>query len=126
MSSYGIERIIVDLQHLDYTIDVFRNVSNIDYVVIRNFHISLGQFKDRSIDLAIPIPKDYPRTIGSSIHIKSEPILLDYNDTVSGKRNIIKSPLGEDWRYWSFRFQINPVNPTKDLISQINGIFKNI
>lgn len=126
MSIYGSVRLIADLRLLEHQVNIIDNIGGIDYVVVCNYLISVGQFSDRVIDLAIPTPKEYPRAIGSSIHIKSNPHLLDYNDTIPRKRNIIESPLGEKWRYWSFRFQINPENPTKDLMSQINGIFRNI
>lgn len=126
MSTYGKERLFNDLISEGYLADYMRDSSGVDYVVINNYVIQFGIFKGREIALAIPVPNDYPRTSGSCIHIKSDPMILDYKDTIQGKRNIIQSNLGADWRYWSFRFNLHTENPTIDLMSQINGIFKNI
>lgn len=127
MSQYGKERLFNDLVLLGYRLIEHVHLTNgQDYVVLRDFKIEHGIFKDSVIDLALLAPKEYPRTVGPSIQVKSNPHLLDKKDSVSGKRNIIDSPLGAEWRYWSFRFMLSPNDPTKDLMTQINGIFRNI
>ncbi|MBI6117965.1 E2/UBC family protein [Salegentibacter maritimus] len=123
---YGTERLIDDLQALGYKVVPVVANNGKKFVQIDKYEVKVGQFKGRVIDLAIPAPNQYPRSVGPSIHVKSDPMLLDKKDTIKGTRNIINSPLGEPWRYWSFRFNLNAQDPTKDLISQINGIFKNI
>jgi len=122
----GKEKLFDDLIILGYQVEHISDSKGNNYVVIKDFSIPIGQFAGRNIDLAIPVPNDYPRVVGPCIHIKATPQLLDNKDTIKGKRNIINSPLGNDWKYWSFRFNLSPQNPTKDLISQIHGIFKNI
>lgn len=126
MSEYGKERLYNDLISDGYSPEYLRDTKGMDYVVITEYVIQFGIFKGQVIALAIPVPKDYPRTTGASIHVKSNPHLLDNKDTIKGKRNIIYSNLGNEWRYWSFRFNLSSENPTNDLMSQINGIFKNI
>jgi hypothetical protein len=126
MIKYGPSRLTEDLQNLGYSINSISASNGKDFVQIENYKVKTGRFEGRVIDLAIPAPNEYPRTVGPSIHIKSDPVLLDKQDTLHNKRNIIESPLGGQWRYWSFRFNLNSENPTKDLMSQINGIFKNI
>ncbi|MBS2101197.1 hypothetical protein [Carboxylicivirga linearis] len=126
MSVYGKERLYNDLISDDYSVEYLTDSKGMDYVAITEYEIQFGIFKGQGIALAIPVPKDYPRTAGASIHVKSNPHLLDCKDTIAGKRNIINSNLGNEWRYWSFRFNLSAENPTKDLMSQINGIFKNI
>lgn len=126
MTEYGPSRLIEDLKILGYNGFLVVGSNGQKFVQIENYDINVGQFKGRVVVLAIPAPDQYPRTVGPSIHIKSDPLLLDKRDTIQGKRNIINSPLGGEWRYWSFRFNLNTENPTKDLMSQINGIFNNI
>lgn len=126
MNLYGKERLFIDLQQLGHLVEYLNDTKGNEFVVIRDYCINVGQFKDRIIDLALPAPKDYPRIVGPCVHVKSNPILFDNSDTIKGKRNIINSPLGGEWRYWSFRFNISQDNPTEDLMSQINGIFRNI
>lgn len=126
MNMYGKDRLKDDLSSIGYEVDCISDGNRANYVLIKNYKIELGIFKGREVDLAIPVPNDYPRTVGPSLQIKSSPHLLDKKDTIPGKRNIINSPLGEAWRYWSFRFNLSPENPTQDLMTQINGIFRNI
>lgn len=126
MSEVGKERLFNDLKNLGYQVEFLIDNKGTNYVVIREFLIPMGQFEGRIIDLAIPVPNDYPRVAGPCIHIRAMPQLLDNKDTIKGKRNIINSPLGSEWKYWSFRFNVSQENATKDLMVQINGIFKNI
>ena len=127
MSHYGKERLFNDLILLGYQIIEHVQATNgQDYVVIKSYEIEHGIFEGRIIDLALHAPKEYPRTIGPSIQVKSSPHLLEKHDSIPKKRNVIDSPLGSEWRYWSFRFSLNQNDPTKDLMTQINGIFRNI
>src|SRR5262249_51063991 len=67
---------------------------------------------------------DYPRTVGSSIHVRAAPQLFEYG-SVPGVRNVIESGLGLEWRYWSHNFGWTGERSTRRLISQINTIFAN-
>lgn len=95
-----------------------------NYVVIDDYEIELGKFKGEKIQLGLLAPSDYPRRVGASIHVRSSPILYDKQDTLPGVRNILDSPLGEDWRYWSYGFRAEPVDTARNLMEQINGVFK--
>ncbi len=95
------------------------------FVLIKDFEIPSGRFAGRRIELGIPAMDDYPASVGSSIHIKAAPQLLDYSDTVASVRNIVKSALGDEWRYWSHRFVWSKDRSARRLISLINGVFNN-
>lgn len=95
------------------------------FAIIYGYQILLGKFTGRVIDLGIPATADFPRSIGSSIHIKANPQLFEKHDTIPGVRNIIDSPLGPDWRYWSKNFGWADERSARRLISQINEVFKN-
>lgn len=123
---YGIDRFIQDLSEIGYNSEKVITANNANYAVIRDFEIPVGRFQGRIIDLGIPVPNDYPRLVGASIHIKALPQLLELSDTIPNVRNIIASPLGQEWRYWSFRLEVFPENTTQNLISQIHGIFQRI
>ena len=125
---YGIDRFLQDLTDSGFMIEKMVVADNIDYAVIRNFEVPGGRFQGRIIDLGIPVPNDYPRLVGSSIHIKASPQLLEYTDSIPGVKNIIVSQLGQEWRYWSFAFKAEPEDTAKaqNLIFQINGIFQRI
>jgi len=123
---YGIDKFLIDLSILGYSHEKLTGTDNQNYAVIRNFDIPVGRFQGRIIDLGIPVPNDYPRLIGTSIHIRSVPQLLEYTDTIPNVRNIITSALGSEWRYWSFRLEVTPENTTLNVIHQIHGIFQRI
>lgn len=121
----GIVRLLEDLTTLGYTPEPIKDGSGVDYALISGFRIPAGKFEDRVIDLAIPAPFDYGRLVGSSMHLRSTPILMDYQN-IPGVRNIIASNLGAEWRYWSFAFKFSPSDPTQYLITQIITILRNV
>src|SRR6266542_2724962 len=120
---YGIDRFLQDLSDLGYPAEKMLDADNLDYAVIRNFEVTVGRFQGQIIDLGIPIPNDYPRLVGTSIHIKAAPQLLEYTDTVANVRNIIASKLGQEWRYWSFRLEAFPENTSQNLIFKFMEYF---
>lgn len=122
--SFGVNRLIEDLVNLGFNeVSVVKDNANVNYAVIANFEIPAGSFCGKCIDLAIPVPDQYPQLFGASIHLRSEPHLVPFGQVVN-LRNVIESGLGAAWQYWSYRFNILPDNPTAQLISQINEIFR--
>lgn len=124
--SIAVQKFLDDLVALGYTPELVTASSNQQFAIIRNYQIEIGRFAGKIIDLGLPAQLDYPRMVGQSIHIKSDPILLDKSDSQSGVRNIIDSPLGQEWRYWSYRFTAYPEETAKQLMIQVNGVFKRI
>lgn len=124
-TGYGPERLISDLNSLGYQADLVKAHDGTTYAVTRNYEIPIGRFAGRVIDLGVLATSDFPRTVGASIHVLATPQLFDFKDSVPGVRNIIKSALGPDWRYWSHNFNWSDGKTTRRLMSQINGIFGN-
>jgi hypothetical protein len=122
---YGPERLINDLRNLGFTGVTLATVTDGNkFAIIRDYEITLGQFSGRIIDIGIPATADFPRTVGSSIHVRALPQLFE-KQNVPGVRNIIDSPLGNEWRYWSKNFGWAEERSARRLISQINEVFKN-
>jgi hypothetical protein len=128
--NYGIDRLIAEIAALGYT-----NVSKVraaqpgstavfDYAVILDYEVQMGRFAGRVIALAVPAPADFPRSVGASIHVRADPQLLEI-ENVPNVRNIIASPLGPEWRYWSHNFNWSGERDksTARLFAQINSIF---
>jgi hypothetical protein len=123
---YGPERLINDLRQLGFSdLELVRTGNGSSFAVILGYQILLGQFAGRVIDLGIPATADFPRSVGSSIHVKANPQLLEKHNTIPGVRNIIDSALGQEWRYWSKNFGWAGERSARRLISQINEVFKN-
>jgi hypothetical protein len=118
----GIERLLADLRDLGYSTAERVEAGGMPYAVIPDFQIAGGSFDGRIIGLAIPAAADYPRGAPCSIHIKANPVL--FAATIPNKVNILVSPLGGDWQYWSFRFILATQYPTTDLMAKINDIFR--
>jgi len=122
--SFGHERLIEDLKGLGFDqVSVIKDTGNTTYALIPNYEIPAGSFAGQLVDLAIPAPADFPRSTGSSIHLRKVPHLVGFGN-VPVLRNVIPSNLGTQWQYWSYRFIINSTCPTSQLMSQINGIFR--
>lgn len=121
--TFGVNRLVEDLKSLGFNhVSVIKDNTG-TYALIPNFEIPVGSFAGRAIDLAIPAPDQYPQQFGASIHIRSLPHLVEFG-FIPNVRNVIQSNLGNDWQYWSYQFNVGPLNPTSEFISQINGIFK--
>ena len=125
-SFYGLERLQGDLVDLGYVIE--KVIANgIMYVVIPDYEIVIGRFQGQIIDLGIPATPDFPRTVAPSIHVRATPQLLEKKDSIPSIRNIIDSPLGPEWRYWSRNFGWNGTEKSaRRLMNQIKGVFANV
>ena len=123
---YGPDRLLKDLAEMGHEAERMAGADGNVYAVIRGFVVPLGRFADRVIDLGLLAPADYPRSVGSSLHVRAEPQLLEYGH-VPGVRNVIQSPLGPEWRYWSHNFGWSGMErSTRRLLSQINEIFAHV
>ena len=120
---FGVERLCDDLAVLGFKAEQFEDEQKNLFVIVREYVIELGRFTGRVIDLGLLIPSNYPQGVGSGIHVKSAPHLLDTGDTLPKVRNITGSSLGPEWRYWSKNFGWNGERSTGQLMSQINEIF---
>jgi len=122
---YGPERLVEDLQGLGYAaVQVIAN-DGTSFAVIPGFVVPCGKFVGRSIDLGLQAPADFPRSVASAIHVRSQPHLFDHGDSVPNVRNITGSALGGEWRYWSHNFGWQGEKSARRLMSQVNGIFAN-
>jgi len=122
---YGPERLLKDLAELGYPAEKVTANGTI-FAIISGYEIEIGRFQGRVIDLGIPSTPDFPRTAAPSIHIRANPQLLEKTDSIHNVRNIIDSPLGPEWRYWSRNFCWNGAEKsTRRLLNQIKGIFSN-
>ena len=121
----GQDRLSNDLMNMGYEVEKIAASDGNKFTVIHNFKVPLGRFAGRVIDLGILAMPDFPQSIGSSIHVNADPQLFDYSDTTPNIRNITKSALGDEWRYWSKRFDWSKDKTTRRLMSLIHGVFEN-
>jgi len=120
---FGVDRLSEDLALLGFKAEQFEDPQKNIFVIVHGYLIELGRFAGRVIDLGLLVPSNYPQGVGSCIHVKSSPHLLDVSDTVPNVRNVTASSIGSDWRYWSKNFGWNGERSTRRLMSQINEIF---
>lgn len=120
---FGVDRLIEDLRGLGYAeVELALGSDGNPFAVLRGYTVPLGRFAGREIDLAVPAPPNYPQGVGAAIHVRATPQLLP-DGNVPGVRNVIASPLGPDWRYWSHNFGWSGERSTRELLGQINRIF---
>lgn len=121
---YGPDRLFRDLRELGH--DVEEAVAGgARFAILRRFEVPCGRFVGREIDLGIQATADFPRSVSSAIHVRATPQLLDFGDTQPGVRNITRSALGPEWRYWSNNFGWTEEKSARRLMSQINTVFAN-
>jgi hypothetical protein len=124
--TFGAERLVAELDEIGYAAEQRDLNGGVSFVVIADYEIEAGRFAGRKIDLALQATPDFPRSVHSSIHVRAQPQLLEKTDTLANIRNIVDSPLGAEWRYWSnnFGWSGNEERSARRLMSQINTIFE--
>jgi hypothetical protein len=125
MNVPAIQKFVDDLIALGYSPELLAVNNNQHFAVLRNYKIEVGKFQDRVIDLGLQALPDYPRRVGQSIHVKADPQLIE-KQNIPNVINVVDSPLGDEWRYWSFQLLARPEKTAKELMNQINGIFKRV
>ena len=121
---FGPDRIRADLTAIGFPAEPASAHDGTPFVVIPGFEVPCGRFVGRVIDLGLQATADYPLTIAAAIHVRSDPHLLDISDTVPGRRNIIESALGPEWRYWSHNLGWSEPKTGRRLISKVNKVFE--
>ncbi len=120
---YGAPRLLADLAALGHRTELVPVPSGPEFVVIRAYEVEVGKFAGRTIDLAFQATPDFPKTVASAIHVRSEPHLYELTDTIPNVRNIQPSALGGEWRYWSKNFGWTDERSARRLMSQVNTVF---
>ncbi len=122
---YGPNRLLEDLLALGHSASLVAAPDGSPFVVLSPFVVPCGRFAEREIALAVQATPDFPRTVASAIHVRANPQLFEFSDTVPHVRNITTSILGAEWRYWSHNFGWSEERTARRLTSQINRIFEN-
>ncbi len=123
--AYGPDKLVSELREHGHKAELVKGTDGNDYAIVKGFEVPMGRFSGRTIDLGLLAAADFPRTVGSSIHVLASPQLFDCGDSVPNVRNITASALGPDWRYWSLNFGWTGDKTVRRLLSQINGVFAN-
>ncbi len=121
---FGPDRLQADLTAIGFPAERASAQDGTPFVVVPGFEVPCGRFVGRVIDLGLQATADYPLTIAAAIHVRSNPHLLDTSDTVPGRRNIIESALGPEWRYWSHNLGWSEPKTGRRLISKVNKVFE--
>lgn len=120
---FGPDRLHADLTALGFAAERVAAPDGTPFVVIPDFQVPIGRFAGRVIDLGLQATPDFPLTVASAIHVRSDPHLFDVSDTIKGKRNITNSSLGPEWRYWSHNLGWADPKTARRLISKVNKVF---
>lgn len=119
---FGPDRLHADLRAIGFSVERVTASDGTPFVVVPSFEVPVGRFVGRVIDLGLQCTPDFPLTVASAIHVRSNPHLLDIRDTISGKRNITNSVLGPEWRYWSHNLGWSDPKTARRLISKVNKV----
>lgn len=121
---YGPGRLLAELVALGHKACLAR-AGELDFAIVSGFDVQVGRFTGRTIEVGLPATPDFPRSVGSAVHVLANPQLLEF-EHVPGVRNIIASPLGPAWRYWSHNFNWagERERSAARLMAQVNSIFE--
>lgn len=92
-----------DLKALGFNTEAVVTAGGQPFVLLPGFIVASGRFEGRQIDLALEAPPNYPHSLGSALHVRAEPALLQPGTHPAGYNVLAgNSALGADWQYWSF------------------------
>jgi len=89
------EDFYVYLVSLNFSVSRGNTVDGKAFFIVADYEVMYGQNHGKKIEIAFPIPLDYPTTAPYGMHIKL-PHNLTGNITSVGS-----SPLGPNWQFWS-------------------------
>jgi len=92
------------LRALGMTVDVVADASGNTYSVAREVEIPNGSLAGRICDIAIQRLAATPYTVPAAIHTRPALVPMD----MRGPLKTQASNLGDDWQYWSRRFDRAP------------------
>jgi hypothetical protein len=95
------------VRELGYEVSLDRDPSGTFYTVIHGLVIQRGSLRGQTCDVAIVRPTSIPYTVASAIHTRPALVPMD----MAGPLKTQASPLGNDWQYWSRRFDHAPTPP---------------
>lgn len=121
---HGPERFFEDLTALGLSYHRQATVNGQVFAIFPDYQVPGGRFAGRVIELGLEAVPSYPQAVAPSIHVHATPQLFDYSDSAANVRNIIQSPLGAEWRYWSLNFSWAPGRTLGDLFGQISAVFR--
>lgn len=100
------------------------NVGGLPFVLLRGFTVQSGRFAGQVVDLGLQVMLNYPSELAPSIHVQAQPFLRPFGGDGS-TFNVIASPLGPNWQYWSFNFTtIWQQGRGPSLTAIINGVME--
>ncbi len=70
-------------------------VDNKIIFVIEHYKIPHGRHSGKTVQIGLPIPKDFPNTAPYGLHIRKS---HGFQRNTSAAKS---SPLGDDWEFWS-------------------------
>jgi hypothetical protein len=92
------------IRGLGFAVEIIADANGQRYSVVRDFELPNGSLKGRRCDVAIQRVETIPYVPPSAIHVRPLLVPMDPSDPLKTSA----SALGEDWQYWSRRFDHLP------------------
>lgn len=101
------------LRECGHAVDVVTGDDGAAYTVVQNVELPRGPFRGRRCDIAIQRNERVPYVPPSAIHTRPHLAPMDTSPPLHTQQSLI----GDDWQYWSRRFDHRPT--PKDLWAHI-------
>jgi hypothetical protein len=88
------------LRALGFIVERATDTNGVVHTVVRDVEITTGGLRGKRCDVALQRVETNPYIVPSAIHTRPALVAMNGNDPVKTS----PSPLGNDWQYWSRRF----------------------
>ncbi len=92
------------LRALGVVVERERDVNNQEYTVARDVEITTGGLRGKRCDVGLLRVSTEPYVVPAAIHTRPALVQMDGSEPLRTQA----SPLGEEWQYWSRRFDHAP------------------
>jgi hypothetical protein len=92
------------LRGLGLQVDRAQDTNNDEYTVVHGVEITTGGLRGKQCDVGLLRVTTEPYVVPSAIHTRPALVTMDMSEPLRTQA----SPLGEEWQYWSRRFDHAP------------------
>ena len=120
----GVERLMVDLRTVGQTVEGPFDSGNLRWLIVRSYPIPTGRFAGQVVNVAVPVPGDYPQTPPGGLYVNARLVPQAEMAGLHVHDRPETAQLPGEWQYWSRPIQEGwpGTNGAKRIITHWNGV----
>lgn len=126
----GVDRLLAELRSVGQAVDGPIASNGWRWVLIGKFEVIGGRFTGQIVQVAVPVPDDFPATPPGGFYVSPKIVPADQMAALNvHDRSNETAGIPGDWQYWSRPIPPGtwkPTNPSRRLITHWNAVMCNV